>query len=330
MDPEKVGPIEKSETFARLTKEGFVPLHVVDSEARVGRQPNGVCGFRRDDRCSIHSEMGQFAKPVVCQLYPFNAVNTPDGYYLSLSFSCPTVLDNSGTGLQEQIPELSRALGESSYFANEAMEGDTQVPLFGQESVNWGRYLELEEQLWVGIKGEDPMKELLKAATSVLGFGEFKMENFGAVATEFPFFTAYSIATLEYPKDAVGRERLCIALQEEEQPHSQLLGRKLPVFMPQAPEHERTKKLFFRYMENQIKGKQLISEGTLFSRLLMLAVCCTAALYYLNARTQGKQPSKEDLAWVFNLVETAISGHSEIFHDLFRQYEHSVLESLKS
>jgi len=205
---------------------------------------------------------------------------------------------------------------------------DTRVPLYGQESLPWVEYLALEDELWKVVTGENPMKELLQAATMVLHQGRFEMETFSAIASDFSFFTAYGIAALEHPKDGDKREKMCLALQAEEQPYSGLLESKLPVFLPSKPGHEVTRRLFHRYMENQIRGKQLISEGTLLSRVLMLAVSCTIALYYLRARTEEKEPTKEDLAWVFHLVETAISGHSNVFHDLFRQYEAAVLREL--
>ncbi|HIB67167.1 MAG TPA: YkgJ family cysteine cluster protein [Phycisphaerales bacterium] len=328
VDPEKVSPVERSRIFQSLQSEGFVPLPVIAGETRVGRRGNGACGFRQDGGCAIHAELGPFAKPVVCQLYPFSAVNTPDGYYLSLSFSCPTVLENSGQEVSSQIPDLKRALGESSFFSNPAMSADTRVPLYGQESLPWVEYLALEDELWKVVTGENPMKELLQAATMVLHQGRFEMETFSAIASDFSFFTAYGIAALEHPKDGDKREKMCLALQAEEQPYSGLLESKLPVFLPSKPGHEVTRRLFHRYMENQIRGKQLISEGTLLSRVLMLAVSCTIALYYLRARTEEKEPTKEDLAWVFHLVETAISGHSNVFHDLFRQYEAAVLREL--
>ena len=328
VDPEKVPALESSRTFRSLESEGFLPLRVVEGETRVGRHENGACGFRQNGGCSVHAELGPFAKPVVCQLYPFSAVNTPDGYYLSLSFSCPTVLENSGKEMASHIPDLTRALGESSFFSNQAMSADTRVPLYGSESLPWIEYPSLEETLWQELHGENPMKELLKAAALVLDRGQFEMETFAAVVSDFSFFTAYGIAILEHPKDGEKREKMCLALQEEEQPFSGLLGATLPIFMPSKPDQEKTRRLFHRYMENQLRGKQLISEGTLLSRILMLAVSCTIALYYLEARTAGEEPTQEDLAWVFHLVETAISGHSNVFHDLFRQYEASVLRTL--
>lgn len=328
VDPEKVPALEKSRTFQGLKSEGFLPLRVIEGETRVGRRESGACGFRQDGGCTIHAELGPFAKPVVCQLYPFSAVNTPDGYYLSLSFSCPTVLENSGAEVTSHIPGLKRALGESSFFSSQAMSRDTRVPLYGRESVDWAEYLSLEDELWEDISGNNPMKELLKAAAKVLNKGQFDLDNFAAVIADFSFYTAYGIATLEHPKDGEKREKMCLALQAEEKPFSGLLSSTLPVFMPTKPEHEVTRRLFHRYMENQIRGKQLISEGTLLSRVLMLAVSCTIALYYLEARAEGSEPTREDLAWVFHLVETAISGHSNVFHDLFRQYEASVLRAL--
>ena len=64
----------------------------MDDEFELARADDGSCYFLKDGLCGIHAEQGLTAKPSVCQLYPLSLVATPDGYYVSLAFTCPAVI----------------------------------------------------------------------------------------------------------------------------------------------------------------------------------------------------------------------------------------------
>jgi len=59
-------------------------------ELSVAKGEDGVCLFRQDRRCSIHTEGGESALPIGCRHYPRVVRIDREGITLSLSHYCPT------------------------------------------------------------------------------------------------------------------------------------------------------------------------------------------------------------------------------------------------
>lgn len=316
--------IRTTDTFAQLKRRGFMPLPVVDGEIRVGREEKGACLFHRDDLCAIHGEKGALSKPVVCRLFPFSLVNTPEGYYLSLSFSCPSVVGEIGAPVSEQLAEIEEAIGGSTYYAKEAMSAESHVALTAGTPVSWGQYKLLEKSLFESFDGSAPIKSLLKLTSSLAGYvqsgcrGPWDPEHIPprvvqAAAERFPLFLAYTIGVLETAATGEDPESYMGRLLEGEPVDSQLLGKPLPELEMLGPADREMEALTERYFANQLLGKQLISSGSLLSRLLTLSVVFAVLYFYLR--------EKPDPPWAFALVESCVMSHSEKLQPIFEQYE---------
>jgi Fe-S-cluster containining protein len=88
-----------------------------EEEPPTEKKPTGVdkiymavrgkaCAFLTDEnRCRIHEEYGEAAKPYTCRAFPFRVVKCPDGYAASLRYECKS-MDRGirdGRPLEEQI-----------------------------------------------------------------------------------------------------------------------------------------------------------------------------------------------------------------------------------
>lgn len=338
---DKLPELESTQAYARIKKAGFQPLRLVNEEFQVGRQGDGACRFLRDKGCDIHREKGLAAKPVVCQLYPFSLINSPDGYFASLSFSCPTVLEGTGRPVAQHLPELEQAMTDSSYFPPLVIPKDRGVALTQEREISWTEYLALEQQLLEVLDSDDPIRALLRAAVSLTiqsqqteGFqwnkDELSLPLLQEAAMRFPLFASYTVASLETYGREHERETLSRVLLEDDLIPSQLLGYDLPTFEVQDVPNDTTRNLVHRYIKNLILGKQLISVAPLVSRLLMLAVALAVLFYYLEVkieRRSGREFHMEDLAWCFSLIETSLMSHSESLVDVFKQYESLLIET---
>lgn len=62
--------------------------------AYIAKQPNGACWFLGDDQlCRLQRQAGHSHLDSVCQTFPRYPMNTARGIELTLSFSCPAVLE---------------------------------------------------------------------------------------------------------------------------------------------------------------------------------------------------------------------------------------------
>ena len=59
-------------------------------EVSVAKGPNGICVFREDRRCAVHTQGGESALPIGCRHYPRVVRLDRRGIALSLSHYCPT------------------------------------------------------------------------------------------------------------------------------------------------------------------------------------------------------------------------------------------------
>jgi lysine-N-methylase len=77
------------------------------------QRDDGACIFLMDDGlCRIHKEFGFQAKPVACQLFPFQITPGNGGLAMGVNFACQSVLENKGAELKSHLGELGRMAGE--------------------------------------------------------------------------------------------------------------------------------------------------------------------------------------------------------------------------
>lgn len=68
--------------------------------AHIAKQPNGNCWFLASNNlCRLHREAGHEHLDAVCQTFPRYPMDTERGVELTLSFSCPTVLELASRSL---------------------------------------------------------------------------------------------------------------------------------------------------------------------------------------------------------------------------------------
>ena len=333
VDPEKIPELEATDAYRAVKARGYVPLRVVNGDTATTMRPDVFCAFHDGGGCSIHREKGMEAKPTVCQMFPFSLVNSQDGYYLSLSFSCPSVLKGTGQPVSEQVDSLQKAVSASSFFANGPMDSESHVALTSKQAISWQQYLTVEQGLMANLDPNNPTLSLLDAVlmlaehpTDRIDWSQVRPSSELKERTSrlFPFYFAYTLASLENSNSPEGLERYCGGLLEGEALSSNLLpGQDLPEFQLYQPTNDTTKDLIERYIQNLVLGKQLLSGGPFVSRLLMLSVSVAVLLFYLQARTNGgsRAPLHDDHVWCFHLVETCILSHTEVLTSLFAHFE---------
>jgi Fe-S-cluster containining protein len=90
----------------------LVPLPGQPGTFRLRRRADGACGFlAADGACRIHAQRGADKKPLACRIFPFRLHPTEATPLLTASFSCPTVVTNTGAPIGADLKELS-ALGK--------------------------------------------------------------------------------------------------------------------------------------------------------------------------------------------------------------------------
>ena len=100
-----VGHLSDSER-ARIDEQGWAEKLQIAPYVRLGRSwalnkhADGACVFLDDDnRCRIHGEYGEAAKPVACRVFPFSVREIEHGWQASLRFDCPSVIASKGEPL---------------------------------------------------------------------------------------------------------------------------------------------------------------------------------------------------------------------------------------
>jgi len=88
--------------------EPFAPVPGHPGLWRLGKRGDGSCGFlSAAGLCRIHEELGAAKKPLACRMFPFRLHPSQGAPLLTTSFSCPTVVANTGATLGSQLEELS-------------------------------------------------------------------------------------------------------------------------------------------------------------------------------------------------------------------------------
>jgi Fe-S-cluster containining protein len=106
---------------------------------------NPRCGYLEDDLlCGLHRHIGVGAKPNTCRVYPFIISQTPDGYYVGLSFSCTAARDNSGRPIAVHEADLQSYVAAGTAVNVVSSDG---LVVHGQWFTRWSDYLQFEGDL---------------------------------------------------------------------------------------------------------------------------------------------------------------------------------------
>lgn len=346
VDPKAEEVIRQSRSYQELQAQGYEPLVVVDERLALGRRKCGACQFlQADGKCAIHSELGGNKKPIVCQIYPYLLTETPDGIFASMSFACPTVLENVGPPLEASRSEMEQLLAQRGMEVPRFAVAYERIEVLSGRFVSWSFYKTLEERILKAFSALRPVETLLAIAVHLVladskedaddevyyqalpsDLGGSNEELIGTFDQQLLCMVSCNlIAILEDVSAPLDRIRLGSLLWNGEPYYSSKLGVQLPAFTVRQPLHTQTIDLIDRYMRNAIIGKRLLS-GTVVSRLLAFACGMAIILHYSSAMMEvaGGEYSLEAMDKSFTLLESELLSHTRSFDGFFQEFEQSL------
>jgi hypothetical protein len=270
-------------------------------------------------------------------------VLTPDGYYVSLAFTCPAVTSGTGEPSVTNKESVQETIGLSPHFFPVDLKASSKVTLAADYAIDWKHYKDWESS----VRHEThqitaPVDFLLgvaavlveatvgdrvpKTAGPVTGIAQTLYEQ---LASLLPFFTVMLMANLEEKEDVERRQTFVSALLNGASCHSNFLDAELPPPEARFATDQLTNTILKRYIRSQFFGKRLITGPTLLIRILFLAAGLEAFQYYLAVRKQlhsNLHFSPEDLDWCFDYLETKVLVHHEILLPMFEEWEKDILQ----
>ena len=126
VDADTVGELRKHDWGV----DPFVTSRGTDDAYRI-KMVDGHCFFLDDnDRCRIHSEISYDAKPAGCKAFPLHFAEVGGATYARLSFFCPTVVENLGKPLNNQMRWMRATLKSAGDVArSEAVCLTAELPI---------------------------------------------------------------------------------------------------------------------------------------------------------------------------------------------------------
>ncbi len=328
--------IARSNAARKVRGSGYQPLTVLKTGMVVtGRKPDGACVFLTEGNlCSIHGELGGSRKPIACQLFPYSLTATPDGYFASLSFACPSVVADRGGDLQANRNELEGLLERVT-----AAEVPERVWLVAGRSVPWASFRLLEQALEASYRPSEPVSSLLDLAVSVLlavpdsddgidWAGLDKPRDDALEESMLAMFATSVVAIWELPNHPEQRQAFSQALLAGEPLFSQRQQMTLPGFELGPISSELLRESLARYFRNAIFGKSLLS-APVVQRLLTLACGSALVIYYAEAFRQAQgapEVNLESLTRAFELVESELVTHTASADPLFATFESTLCQ----
>ncbi len=317
--------IEASREYQARVRENYQPLVVErPGVASLGDRGDDACTFLDPDNlCRLHAEIGGRLKPLGCQLYPYQAVQTPAGMYVYLSYACPPVVAGLDRDAASNRQDLDQALGRYAAPLPDSEDDPYRVELHGERELSWESYLQLEGRLLEAYQRERPWDSLLEIALWLLGQPSFEEPwppiPLGRIDLEFPreLFTSYLaalIGTLEpFVQDGPGA--LLVRAVEEGRPvRLERLGLDLPPLSLAPPVQPWLLDLLERYFRDAVLGKSIL-KSSVISRLLCLACAMALTMHFAEAyRLQRglEEIGLEEVTDAFRLVESDLTTHSTV------------------
>ncbi len=339
VDEESFRTIQESKSFGKRKSEGYIPLTVSDGGASVGRKESGGCVFQDDNNlCDIHGELGLEKKPLVCQTYPNMLTNTPEGYFVSLSFACPAVLNNAGTPMEEKRDHLGRMLARAGKAVPQNVPLTDRVKVAGDATVAWTEYLKQEEHMLGAFKPQQPPQSGLSMAEQVAmaamtgqldvlvenGFQPFAPTEYAGQLLEV--FSVNCISIMELEKAPEKRVDFMNELMTEAGVLSPRYGCQLPAFSAQPKARLSDLSLIHYYFQNVVFGKRLTS-ASLLDGLLTLAVGLALLVYYLEV-FRAAHPEQTAKEMAFELIEGDVVTHSRGLNVLLDEFPNALVAYL--
>lgn len=343
IEPEVESGIRNSRAVERLQKKGYVPLQLDPERSllQAARQDSGACIFLEEENlCSLHRELGGQGKPLGCQTYPYRAVRTPSGTYVSLSWVCPPVVAGLDRNVEENRHHLQQLLARHPQAAAQVPDMELPVRITPTRSISWVGYLRLEQRLLEGLDLSHPGESLLTIALELLQSAHSleqeppEWPKMGVLPDDTSFekalLTLYlrgAISVVETCDDPARRDLVGQALAGERVLASLHFPGNLPTLEPDAVHNRTLQEAFSRYYRNMVVGKALL-RPTLVSRLLTLAVAYPMLDFYsraIESLSGDQDPSLASLTKAFEIVESELF-HSGTIDPLFSDFESTLSE----
>lgn len=111
-------------------KLGVAPYVRLGRGWALNKQDDGACVFLDEhNRCRIHSEYGEQAKPLACRIFPFSVRRVRRGWQASLRFDCPSSASSLGKPISQYRTWLAELVKE---LPDDRAPGDRVVYLQGR------------------------------------------------------------------------------------------------------------------------------------------------------------------------------------------------------
>lgn len=324
--------------FQRLEREGYRPLEVVNEQLHLGRNGDYRCHFLgQDGLCDIHREKGAEAKPAVCRLYPYSLINTPDGYFVSLMYTCPAVISGTGVELEVGAADLLQTMRSTpEYFAPDHVPTGLVTMVPGLK-IEWRAYLDFERGLLQTVRqGADLVRSVLEGAVEAVLAVEGRERDAGLVRLlrerleeMIPTVVSRVVAALEDEHDE--RPRLADSVLSGSF-ESRLLGGRMEGLAGARVRDLLLDQVLYRYVRSKIWGKVLLTGPTMLARILSLAISLEVYLLYYRekARREGKRHFSVEVAeWTFDLLEADLLEQDEVTLPLVKRLESYLLEAVR-
>lgn len=343
VDPAEAERLESLQAFEQSVKQGYQPLEVVEEQLQLGKKEDSRCVFLQEDNlCQIHGEGGPEVKPAPCRLFPFQLVGTPDGYYVSLSFSCPAVLCGTGELTQHDAEELALTVKAAPHFFPADLKANENVTVCSGVAIPWLAFREWEEAI---LKLLETPLELTRAlsvavatvAEAIVNEARFEMRvppgsRVNAVcermAPMIAVFRNLCIASIEESEDLEKRQELLTKLDCGIGFHSNLLDAIVPAEEKPGTRDLITAEILTRYVHNQLWGKRLTTGPTFMSRLLYLLVSLEVFWFYLSGAktvTGELHFAPKQVERCFEFLEAQAIYHQDILIPIFLEWENDLL-----
>lgn len=144
-----------------------VPLVIRDSATRqyMLNKVDGRCVFLGSDNlCIIHKESGMRVKPVACQFFPLQAVQTPTGMQVSLNVGCRRLIEMNGNDEPLNTSDATRMLGEVQSIITVPEE----VPLTPAKLISFEEMQTITEQFAAFFTADEPFMDRLRHAAQFI------------------------------------------------------------------------------------------------------------------------------------------------------------------
>lgn len=191
-------------------KLGAAPYVRVGKGWALNKRDDNACVFLDEqNRCRIHSEFGEEAKPFACRIFPFSVRAVEGAWQSSLRFDCPSVVSSKGEPVRDNRQWLQLLLKELNH--EEPLKSDAVELQKGFQATDFERERINQEYLrWFNDDSVPFRMRLLGAAeiTTTLAAANLKKvrgERFAELITLL--FEALPKESKQSPPEATGRQR---------------------------------------------------------------------------------------------------------------------------